>query len=189
MPEDRFLVLYAALFLEWKGHLELLEAMERGATKLAPDVLILLAGAGPLEARIRQRITLLGLEGSFRFVGFQRPLAPFYEVADLVLLPSKAEGFPYVPLEAMAFAKPILATAVGGVPEVVRHGYNGELIAPDRLAEIVPRLNYFSQHREEAARLGRSGRARVEQGFTLESMVANTSRVYERLLSDAPPAP
>ena len=182
VPDDRFVVLYPALFLEMKGHLEFLSALERSEARLRPEVVILLAGEGPLQSEIARRVAQLGVSEYVHFLGFQRDLFRFYRICDLVLLPSQAEAFPYVPLEAMACSKGIIATRVGGMPEAVVHGHNGELVAPDRLAEVVGRLNYYAEHRDEAARLGRNGRAMVEQRFALGRMIADTIKVYRAAL-------
>jgi len=183
LPEGGFLVLYPALFLDTKGHTEFLDALEHCPAQLDSNVLIMLAGEGPLAKTVARRIRALKLETHFRFLGFQPDLYRYYGVCDLVLLPSKAEAFPYVLLEAMAFSKAIIATAVGGIPEVVTDGQTGELIPPQNLSVIVARLNHYSRHPEEAARLGKNARLAVERWFSLDSMITRTEEVYRAVMA------
>ncbi|GKT10734.1 glycosyltransferase family 4 protein [Desulforhabdus sp. TSK] len=178
-----FIVLYPASFLETKGHLELLDALGRSRVKLDPRIQILLAGEGPLQEKISRRIHALGLHHHFHFLGFQSHLCKYYQMSDLVLLPSQAEAFGYVLLEAMAFSKPIVATRVGGIPELVLDGYNGVLIDPDRLTVLPEYLNQYLHQPSYLQTLGRNGRATVECRFTLKQMVRKTEKVYETILN------
>ncbi|GLI32632.1 glycosyltransferase [Desulforhabdus amnigena] len=180
---DSFTVLYPASFLEAKGHLQLLDALDRSQTKLLPGILILLAGEGPLRDKVHSRIYELGLERHFQFLGFQPNLYAWYQRSDLVLLPSRFEDFPYVLLEAMAFSKPVLATRVGGIPELVEDGCNGFLIDPAHLMELPVRLNAYSRDPDFLQAVGEKGRSTVERGFTVERMVAATETIYENILS------
>lgn len=183
IADDRFVVLYPSLFLEAKGHMQFLDALEFGGEVLVPQILILLAGDGPLLEPTRRRIQALGLEGHFRFLGFRKDIYDYYNISDIVILPSREEVFGYVLLEAMAFSKPIIATRVGGIPEVVEHGYNGELVSPNAIPKMIGRLNYLSKHPVELNKMGRNARKKVESGFALPVLIQETESLYERILN------
>jgi glycosyltransferase involved in cell wall biosynthesis len=100
---------------------------------------------------------------------------------DLFVLPSLWEGFGLVLLEAMAAARPVVASSIGPVPEIVLDGETGLLVPPgdaDRLADAIVRV---LADRALGERLGRAGRARVQQTFALDDMVDRTDRLYREL--------
>ena len=88
-------------------------------------------GDGPERVRLERSADELGIIEQTHFVGFQRDVAPYYEAIDVLLLPSANEGTPVSAIEALAAGRPVVATRVGGVPDVVRHGEDGLLAEPD----------------------------------------------------------
>lgn len=175
---ENLLVLYPASFLETKGHLQLLSGIARSLRGLPVGTVVLLAGEGPLEAKVRKCISRLGLNSHFRFLGFCKDLTPYFEECHLVLLPSQSEAFPYVLLEAMKHGKPILATAVGGIPEMVRHGYNGWLVPADDFEPLLEYLHQADRQRDLLQVMGSNGRKRLSEEFGLDRMIQGTEAVY-----------
>ncbi|MEE9218376.1 MAG: glycosyltransferase, partial [Acidobacteriota bacterium] len=137
-----------------------------------------LVGSGPLEASFKERVRRLGLESKVHFhgyVAFGSGLERLYDGATLFILPSNTEGFPQVILEAMAAGIPVIATAVGGIPFLVRNGVNGLLIPPrnaDALASAIMRLlsapHLYQRLSSEGIKLVRQHTLEVERDRMLE---------------------
>jgi glycosyltransferase involved in cell wall biosynthesis len=133
-------------------------------------------GDGPQRERMVRRIAALGLQDSFILAGMRNDLDRFYPFFDLLVLPSHTEGLPNVVLEAFAARVPVVATAVGGTPEVVEDGVNGYLVPPgdpDRLADRI--LDMLRDERRLA--MGEEGYRRVCEEFTFSAQ----ARAYEKL--------
>jgi glycosyltransferase involved in cell wall biosynthesis len=181
IPADAFIFGSVAVLRSWKGHLYLLEAFQ----KLIADgvrAFLVLVGEGPYRVVIEEKIAQLGVQPWVRLAGFRDQVAPWFALMDVVVLASYAnEGVPQSLLQALAMAKPVVGTAVGGIPEVVIEGETG-LLAPPRnpqeLARVMARLMADPNYRRV---LGRQGRELVVERFSLEQMAAEIEAVYEVL--------
>ena len=163
-----------------KGWDVLLEA----AARLAPvrdDLAWVLVGDGPLRTALARRAADLGL--AVRFTGARSDIADVLGCADVVVLASRSEGLPFTLLEAMALGKPVVATRVGGVPEVVEDGRSGRLVPRDDPAALAGAVAGIVDA-PEAAAMGARGRTRVETAFTLDGMVRGLERVYTTVLHE-----
>jgi glycosyltransferase involved in cell wall biosynthesis len=109
-----------------KGQLQFLQALPALLSAM-PDVKVLLVGDGPLRRDCQRLVSSLGLEPAVRFAGFRCDIPAILQALDVVAVPSLAEGLSFVALEAMAAGKPVVASAVGGLPEIVRPGETGLL--------------------------------------------------------------
>lgn len=183
IPKEAFLVLYPALFMEAKGHLDFLESIRRSGKRFERNVIVLLAGFGPLEDKIESQISELRLKEHFRLIGFRRDLPVWYSLCDLVILPSRNEVFGYVLLEAMCYAKPVLATNAGSIPEIIQHGQNGELVDLNDLSQLVDRINFYSNNRRLLFEMGRRAHDIALTCFSKEKMLKATENLYQELLS------
>jgi glycosyltransferase involved in cell wall biosynthesis len=112
-----------------KGHADLVEALGIAAAR-GCRVSAVIAGDGPDRGRLADRVRELGLDGSVHFPGYVANPERLLEETDLMVLPSHTEGLPNAALEAMAMEVPVLATRVGGTPEVIADGQTGRLVAP-----------------------------------------------------------
>lgn len=147
-----------------------------------PDLKVLIAGSGPLKEEIKEMITRLSLEGNIKLLGWRNDAPDVIAALDIFCQSSLWEGCPMVLLEAMANDKPIVATDVGGVREIVEDRITGILVPPadpNALAEAISRLLI---DKVMAEGMGRSGRERVEQFFTLDLMLQRYERLYLDLL-------
>lgn len=147
-----------------------------------PAARFLIVGNGPLRETLHQAVARLGLEEHVRFLESQVEAASVFAALDLVVVTSRYEGCCNVILEGMAMGKPVVATSVGGNPELVVDGETGLLVPPqdaDRLADAI--LSVL-RGADKARAMGQAGRRRIETHFTLERMVADTDRVYQELL-------
>jgi glycosyltransferase involved in cell wall biosynthesis len=168
-----------------KGHLVLLRALAQARSQV-PDVSLDVAGRGPLAPALKAYVRELGLEAAVRFLGFVSPVETAIEDAAIVVVPSLGEGFGMVALEAMERARPVIASAVGGLPEIVADGETG-LVVPaadaDALAEAIVAL---AGDLDRAAGMGAAARARALEMFTPERCVDRVEELYLRALVPAP---
>lgn len=151
-----------------------------GAGRLA------IVGNGELAAAIGAEAERLALGDRVRLFGFRGPSARYLRAIDVLVSPSLWEALPYAPIEALACGVPVVATAVGGVPEIVDHGKTGLLVppaAPGALAAAVSRLLGDRRLRED---MGRRGRAVALERFGVERMVDQIEALYAELLSRGP---
>ncbi len=164
-----------------KGNGVLVEAAQE-ICRVRPDVGIVLFGDGPLESQLAQRIEALGLSDRFMLAGHRNDLDHFLPHLDLFVLPSFTEGLPNVVLESFAAGVAVVATEVGGTPELIEHGNNGYLVPagdPHRLAQRV--LEALRCERT-CRSMGEQGRLRVEGEFTFEQQSRQYAELFERLV-------
>ena len=157
-----------ALFLEVAA--EVIEAL--------PGVVFCLVGEGPEEASLREQLRKRGLDGRIRIVGTVSDVAAAYRAADIYLSTSEYEGFGISILEAMAAAVPVVATRVGGVPELVDDGVTGRL-AVDR-SGLVHAVIDLVRDRHRRRQMGNIGRSRAAR-FTVDAMAARYENLYRRM--------
>lgn len=161
-----------------KGHRFFLEAA-REVLSLMPEVIFVIVGGGHLEEELRARASALGIISSVRFAGVRRDVARFYETFDLLLSSSLREGTPMVLLEAMALARPVIATSVGGVSALVRHNETGLLVPPGDVPLMAQAILDLLQDQARRGRLARAGQRLIREEFSAESMAEAYGRIYE----------
>ncbi len=155
-----------------------------------PTVEAWLAGheTGSSAAALRSLAADLGVAEAVRLLGFRDDVAALLRQAEIVVLPSRWEGFGLALLEAMNAARPVVASAVGAIPEVVVHGETGLLVPPDDPRALAEALAALLEDPGRAAALGRAGRRRLEARFGEQTMIQATEAVYNALLSAPQPA-
>jgi glycosyltransferase involved in cell wall biosynthesis len=149
---------------------------------LGVDACLCMVGDGPDREGVERRAHDLGLMRDTLFLGYQEEVARFYAAVDVVILPSINEGTPVTAIEALAAGRPVVATRVGGVPDVVRDGETGFLVpagATDELAERLARLAVDPELRE---RMGRAGRDDVLARYAVDRLVDDVDLLYQSLL-------
>lgn len=146
------------------------------------DVTLVLAGAGPLEAALRAQARAEGLDDAVVFLGHRSDAADILELMDVFVLPSLSEGLPMTLLEALALSRPVVASRVGGIPEVIEDGLTGLLVEPGKPAELARGCMTLINDGGFARRLGIAGRRRVESRFSAEVMAANVAEMYRTLV-------
>ena len=170
-PADKplsLVVLAAGRLSPEKGFDVLLEAAP-AVMQQSPDARFILFGEGAERAKLEARVAELGLRGKFILPGLTTELDRYLAVADVVVLPSYTEGLPNVALEASAAGVPVVATAVGGTPEVIQHEETGLLVPsgqPQKLAEALNRLLKSEPLRRV---MGAAGQRRMQAHFTFEA--------------------
>ncbi len=149
-----------------------------------PGLVLLMVGDGPRGKSYREAAREMGLGRRVRFLGNRRDVPRLLEAADIFALASLSEGVSIAILEAMAAGLPVVATAVGGTPEVVRHRLTGILVPPRRPGELARALARLAADPDRAGRMGRSGRELVERRFSLQAMVGAYAGLYREVLGD-----
>ena len=140
---------------------------------------------GRYQRQLETELSALGLKSYVQFLPWQDHMSPIYEACDIVVQPSvEAESFGYVALEGMTAAKPIIASKIGGLVDVVSDGETGFLVTPgdsDQLADVLVKI---ATSRELAEKLGRQGEERARRLFTMDQNAAKVMGVYHGLLSE-----
>jgi glycosyltransferase involved in cell wall biosynthesis len=184
------LLTFVGRLIPEKGASDLLDAIAQVAT-LRPDVTAVIVGDGPERALLEQQAARLGVESRVRFVGWVAPSAvqTYLGAADIFVGPSRpgpggvkeAQGIAFA--EAMLAARPIVATAVGGIPEAIRDGETGLLVPPGDSAAIMHAVCRLAADPAWASRLGDAARSRAEKEFTRAASAARFAELYGRLAS------
>jgi glycosyltransferase involved in cell wall biosynthesis len=182
LPSDVPILVCAARLEREKGHSVLLNAISM-LSREGVDFIVVIAGEGAEEGRIRERISTLGISGWAHMVGHQPELAVWLQAADLLVLPSPAEPFGLVVLEAMCRGVPVVAADAGGPREILEDG-SGVLFVPGDARDLGWKLLELLRSPERRRRLSRAGRARWEARFNLDRMARATFQVYREAISD-----
>jgi glycosyltransferase involved in cell wall biosynthesis len=142
-----------------------------------------MVGDGPERAQVEQRAHELGIMRDTLFLGYQEDVAPFYAAFDAMILPSGNEGTPVSAIESLAAGRPVVATRVGGVPDVVRDGEDGFLVDLGDVGELAGALVRLAEDPELRGRMGEAGRTRVLPRYAVERLVEDVDRLYRSLLA------
>jgi glycosyltransferase involved in cell wall biosynthesis len=177
---DAPLVLFAGRLAPQKGVADLIAALDLLHYGM-PELRTLIVGDGPLRAQLEELTHAYQLENAVRFLGHRNDVPRLLAAADLLVLPSLYEGLPNVVLEAMRFAKPVVATAAPGTTEVVENGRTGLLVPPGDPPALAQAIRTVLRDPELARQLGTAGRARVEAEFRADTMIARFADLYEEL--------
>ena len=160
-----------------KGHRYLLDAWP-AVTRDFPDARLLLVGDGSRREALEAQVKALGIASSVIFTGFRADVARMLDAIDVLALPSLYEGMPLTVIEAAAMARPVVATAVDGTPEVVEHGVTGFLVPPANPPALSGALLTLLADPDRARRLGETGRQRTLERFDLTQQVEATAAAY-----------
>jgi glycosyltransferase involved in cell wall biosynthesis len=167
-----------------KGQARLLRVLPRVREKV-PRARLVIVGDGPEMESLRTLARTLGVEEVTRFCGYRSDVPEVFANLDLLVLSSDTEGLPNVVLEAMATGVPVVATAVGGTPEVVEHGVTGLLVpAGDEAALAAAIVEAFARPGAAADR-ARRARAFVESQCSMEALIRATHELYRTLVAEA----
>jgi len=183
LPPDCLLVAVAAHLSRKKGHAVLLEALVTLRAHF-PGVRCVMMGAGAEEGALRALAERLGVADVGRFVGYRRDAKEVMAASDVVALPSLVgEGLPLALLEAAARARPVVATALAGVPELVIDGETGFTVAPNDAHALAERVGQLLADPSLRERMGAAARQLAIRRFTRAARVEAVEQVYERALA------
>jgi glycosyltransferase involved in cell wall biosynthesis len=163
-----------------KNHLGLIQAAKRVISE-NPDVYFVVFGEGFLRPDLEKAVADSGIANRFFLAGFRSDVRSLLHESDIFVLPSHTEGLPNVVLEAFACRKPVVATRVGGTPEVVRHGVDGLLGAPGDMAELGAGIIALAADPDLRLRMGSSGYEHVRSAFDYSTQTRAYLELYGAL--------
>ncbi len=147
----------------------------------AGAVKYIIAGEGPLGPELKAKVKSLDLENSFLFTGFLTDIRPLLGATDLFVLPSLREGFPLSLLEAMAMGRPVAASNIEGVDEIIGNGRNGLLVPTGDAAALASAISDMFYDRVRAAEMGARALAEVIERFGIDKMISSHEKLYREL--------
>ncbi len=176
-PDD-FVIGCLGRLVEMKGQRYLLDAMV-DVRKRHPSCKCLIIGDGPQQKELLRQITKLGLEDGVFLLGMRGDVPELLSAIDLVVSSSiLKEGLPLVLVEAAAMALPLIATNIGGSPEVVKDQVNGFIVEPKNAGVLADRVNYLIEHPNERQAMGQRSREIWEAKFRKEEMIRKIEQIY-----------
>ena len=179
IPPDAFLIGVVARLEPEKGHRYLLEALP-AIVNAVPSAWLLLVGEGSQTDALRARARSLPLPARERvvFAGFQTDVEAVTQAQDVAILPSLREAQGLTLLEAMAARRPVVASAVGGIPETIRDGVDGLLVPPADMGALAAAIIRLARDARLRDRLAASGRRRVQEQFSVTASVRQVEAIY-----------
>jgi glycosyltransferase involved in cell wall biosynthesis len=184
IPAGRFAVGWVGRMTAVKRGDDVLEGFKELRLR-GVDATLFLVGDGPDRPQLEQRAHELGIMRDTLFLGYQEDVASLYAAFDALVLPSSNEGTPVSVIEALAAGRPVVATRVGGVPDVVRDGQDGFLVEPGDTEGLADRLSRLAEDPALRERLGAAGRERVLPRYAVDRLVDDVDRLYRSLLASS----
>ncbi|HLG07643.1 MAG TPA: glycosyltransferase [Gaiellaceae bacterium] len=181
IPRDAFVIGWVGRMTGVKDTGAVLQIV-RATRERGVDAVVCMVGDGPDREGLEQLAHDLGIARASYFVGYQPDVAGYYRLFDAFVLPSVNEGTPVSAIEALASGTPVVATRVGGVPDVVRDGVDGFLVEPGELETAADRLAALAADPGLRARFGEAGRSRVLERYSVARLVDDVDRLYRSLL-------
>jgi glycosyltransferase involved in cell wall biosynthesis len=149
-----------------------------------PATRFIVAGSGPDRDVLEAQARALGLDDAVRFLGFRDDVAALLAASDVVVLPSRSEGLPVVLLEALALARPVVATAVGGVPDLLTDGHTALLVPPHAPAAVAAAVLRLLSDPELAGRLAATGARHVRRNYAPSTAARRLATVYRTVIAE-----
>lgn len=182
LAADAYVVLMVGVIRGVKRHEVALRAFhELAAARTKAE--LLLAGEGPMMPDMKRLASELGIADKVHFLGHREDVPDLMTAADLLLLTSRSEGVPQAVTQALGMGLPVVATAVGGVPELVIHEKTGLLVPPENPKAAAEAMLRLGNDPLFAARLGEEGRRHALSEFSLDAMLNKTEHLFEALLA------
>jgi glycosyltransferase involved in cell wall biosynthesis len=194
LPQSSFVIGIVARVTPSKGHQLLIEVFARMRTKIA-NAMLLIVGDGIGLSEVKAQVGRLGLNSPVRLMGERQDVPTILAAMDVFCLPSETEGMPMTILEAMAAGLPVVASNVGGIPELVEEGRTGFMVGPGAADELEAALVTLANDPERAREMGRLGRDRLWNEFSVKSTLSAYEELYRevttrrgRLMADTAPS-
>ena len=182
IADDVFVVLTVAVIRGVKRHDVALRAFKILLATF-PNSRYLIAGEGPMRSDMERLASELGIDDAVRFLGHRTDVADLIRAADVMLLTSRSEAQSQALTQSIGLGLPAVATAVGGVPEVILHEKTGLLVPPDDPERTASALLRIAQNPAFAATLSAQGKMHAQQHYSLEVMLDQSEAVYRQLLA------
>ncbi len=182
VPANALLIGVVAQLIGRKGHRYLIEALPPIVARY-PNLRVIFFGRGPMEEKLRQRISAAGLDAVVQLAGFRDDLEEILSCLDLLVHPATMEGLGVSLLQAASAGVPIVASRAGGIPEVVHDGENGVLVPPGNVRALGEAIEALLANPQRRQTLGSHGRSLMAREFSIDAMVDGNLKVYEEVLS------
>jgi glycosyltransferase involved in cell wall biosynthesis len=164
-----------------KGYNFLIEALETIKHNY-PSVYLLIIGDGEMKNTLETQVTRLNLQNHIQFLGLRQDVACLLNQADMVIVPSLYESFGLVILEALALKKPVIASAVNGIPAIIEDGRTGLLVPPADPSALGQAIIKLADNPLRMQQLGESGYQKLHAVFTKQHMISHIEQLYQKLL-------
>jgi glycosyltransferase involved in cell wall biosynthesis len=187
VPSDVVTIGFVGRLVDQKGCDDLISAFAALVAEGAP-VRLVIVGDGPLRPALEARVVDLGLADRVEFLGFRDDAAALMATMDIVAVPSLFEPFGIVAVEAMVQARPVVASAVGGLTETVEDGVTGRLVPPGNPQRLAEALRDLVRSSATRLQMGRAARQRALDLFSPERTIAAYSQIYTELTAKSEPA-
>jgi glycosyltransferase involved in cell wall biosynthesis len=184
IPIDGMLITTVAVLRELKGIQYMIEAMPK-LLDAAPDVYYLIVGDGEYGQSLRELVASHQLGNRVLFAGQRSDIPEILAASDLFVLPSLTEALPTVLMEAMAAMKPIVASSVGGIPEMINNRINGMLVSPENPLELADTCLQVLLDKNMAETMGRNGFDIAREKFDIQDQVRKLTNLYQELITNA----
>jgi glycosyltransferase involved in cell wall biosynthesis len=181
LPPEMLLIGCTNSLEDGKGHDILLEAAE-SVLKRVSEAVFLIAGDGKRKERIKREVMKRRMEEKFIFTGFRDDVPHILSALNLLVMPAVSEVFPVAILEAMAMAKPVVASQLPGITEVVADGGSGLFVPPGDVAALSEAIISILTNKSRLKSFGRQGRKIVEQSFDIKLVAGEMERIYHKLI-------
>jgi len=182
IPEGVKIIGTVGRLVEPKGHKYLLEAAAL-VTREIPEVRFIIVGGGHLEDILKSQAAELGLNGKVIFTGSRTDIPEMLAIMDIFVMSSIKEGLPIALLEAMASEKPIVATKIAGIPDVIKDGVEGLLIPPGNPGILAEKITYLLKNPGQANKLAAVAKKNVCDNYDVKIMISNYQTLYAKILS------
>jgi glycosyltransferase involved in cell wall biosynthesis len=180
IPEKALIVGTAGRLVPIKGPEYLIKAAEK-VLQIHKNIFFLFAGDGYLKEDLAALAQDLGIEKNILFLGWKDNAAEIISLYDIFVLPSLNEGMGRVLVEAMALGKPIVASNIGGIPDLIFHGKNGFLVPPQKPRELAQYIQLLLEDENKRTKMGQEGK-KLSQNFSVEQMVQKIEGLYNHQL-------
>jgi len=180
IPTQSLMIVSAGRLSPEKGHRFLIDALSHIKEEIE-NTYFVFCGEGVCQLELEKRAKKYGIFSHCRFPGFRKDMPRIYQAMDFLVLPSLTEGLPNVVLESFAYERPVVATAVGGVQEVVVDGVNGWLVPPQNSMKLADAILKMIRDPDGRERMGKAGREKVEREFTFDAQVPKLIEIYRKM--------
>ncbi len=174
---------HVGLLKERKGHEVLFRALPELLSQF-PRLALLVVGEGELRESLEELAEGMGIRGSIRFTGFRDDISRLMGATDLLVLPTHNEGFPWVLAEAMSLGKPVVASRVGGIPELVQDGRTGLLVPCGDETALGMAIAELVRQPGRAAQMGLAGRRWIQERFGVEKMLNQLEKLFTQVIRE-----
>lgn len=175
---DDIVIGYVGRLIPTKGVAHLILAVKQ-IQRENPNIVLLVVGDGPQKEDLRVMSKDLKIRANF--AGWQDETAPYYALMNIFALPSFSEGLPNVVLEAMAMEKPVVATDIGGIPDLVKNGENGYLVPVGNCQQMALALRKLVLDSDLRTSMGRFGRQKIKRFFAWDAIVQKIEKIYDEI--------